>query len=200
GQAAHGRLRHPQPGGGAAARRPGGGDERPSRPRHRRHHRPVRAPPRQLDPHRPAVRQAPRRALVEPALRSRRPVRCPGQRREGPAMSTTLHRRPGAAELHPVRTRRRWQATKVVLGVSVPVLFVVLWQLSAVLAWVDPFLYPPPSRLIPGLVTLWEDGKLVEATLTSLRRVILGYLLGAAGGLLAGLLMGMSRVLRAALE
>jgi len=115
-------------------------------------------------------------------------------------MSTTLHRRPGAAELHPVRTRRRWQATKVVLGVSVPVLFVVLWQLSAVLAWVDPFLYPPPSRLIPGLVTLWEDGKLVEATLTSLRRVILGYLLGAAGGLLAGLRMGMSRVLRAALE
>ncbi|MFD2351461.1 hypothetical protein ACFSTC_22335 [Nonomuraea ferruginea] len=93
-------------------------------------------------------------------------------------MSTTLYRRPGVAELHPVRTRRRWNATKVVLGVSVPVGFVVLWQLSAVLEWVDPFLYPPPSRLIPGLVALWEDGKLVEATVTSVRRVILGYLLG----------------------
>ncbi|GAA4530729.1 MULTISPECIES: ABC transporter permease [Nonomuraea] len=115
-------------------------------------------------------------------------------------MSTTLYRRPGVAELHPVRTRRRWNATKVVLGVSVPVGFVVLWQLSAVLEWVDPFLYPPPSRLIPGLVALWEDGKLVEATVTSVRRVILGYLLGAAGGLVVGLLMGMSRVLRAALE
>ncbi|MFG1949047.1 ABC transporter permease [Nonomuraea sp. NPDC048826] len=115
-------------------------------------------------------------------------------------MSTTLHRRPGVAELHPVRTRRRWNATKVALGVSVPVLFVALWQLSAVLEWVDPFLYPPPSRLVPGLVTLWEDGKLVDATVTSVRRVILGYLLGAAGGLVVGLLMGMSRVLRAALE
>ncbi|MEV0595914.1 ABC transporter permease [Nonomuraea cavernae] len=115
-------------------------------------------------------------------------------------MSTVLTRRPGVAELHPVRTRRRWSAAKIALGVSVPVLFVVVWQLSAALEWVDPFLYPPPSRLVPGIAALWEDGRLVDATVTSVRRVILGYLLGAVTGLVVGFLMGMSRVLRAALE
>ncbi|MFC0527317.1 ABC transporter permease [Phytohabitans kaempferiae] len=115
-------------------------------------------------------------------------------------MTARLIRQPGAAERHPVRTRRRWTATKVALGVSVPVLFVVLWQLSAELKWVDPFLYPPPSRLGHGIATLWEEGRLVDATLVSVRRVILGYLLGASAGLLVGFLMGMSRVLRAAFE
>lgn len=115
-------------------------------------------------------------------------------------MSSVLTRRPGAAELHPVRTRRRWTVTKVTLGIAVPVLFVAVWQLIAVLEWVDPFLYPPPSRLGPGLAALWEDGRLVDATVTSVRRVILGYLLGAVAGVVVGFLMGMSRVLRAALE
>ncbi|WP_063766262.1 ABC transporter permease [Streptosporangium amethystogenes] len=115
-------------------------------------------------------------------------------------MTTMLIRRPGVAELHPVRTRRRWTVTKVALGVSVPVLFVLAWQLSAVFEWVDPYLYPPPSRLGPALVTLWEEGKLVDATVTSVRRIILGYLLGAGAGVVVGFLMGMSRALRAALE
>jgi sulfonate transport system permease protein len=114
--------------------------------------------------------------------------------------TASLTRRPGNAELHPVRTRRRWTVTKVALGVSVPVAFVVLWQLSAVFEWVDPTLYPPPSRLGTGIADLWADGRLVEATVVSVRRVLLGYLLGAAAGVLIGFLMGMSRVLRAALE
>jgi sulfonate transport system permease protein len=115
-------------------------------------------------------------------------------------MSTTLVRRPGAAERNPVRARRRWSATKLVLGISVPVLFVALWQLSAVLDWVDPLLYPPPSRLGKGVADLWQDGRLVDATLVSLRRMFLGYLLGATAGVAVGFVMGISRVLRAAFE
>ena len=47
---------------------------------------------------------------------------------------------------------------------------------------------------------MWDDGRLLDATVVSVRRVLLGYVLGAAAGLVVGFPMGVSRVMRAALE
>jgi len=115
-------------------------------------------------------------------------------------MATTLVRRPGRAEVDPNAARRRWTVTKAVLGISVPVAFVALWQIAATAGWIDRFLYPAPSRLASAAMEILEDGRLVDATLVSLRRVLLGYALGATAGLVVGFVMGMSRVVRAALE
>lgn len=109
-------------------------------------------------------------------------------------------RRPTAADRDPVRALRRWRFTKAALGISVPVGFVVLWQLSSTLNWVDRSLYPAPTAVASALVDLWNEGTLQSATLTSVRRIALGFSLGAGAGILTGFLMGMSRYLRAALE
>lgn len=111
-----------------------------------------------------------------------------------------LVRQPGATERAPERTRRRRRTLEVLLAVGVPVFLVALWQVAATVGWIDSRLYPGPVQVWQQLVRLAAQGRLLDETWVSVRRTLLGFLIGSVGGIVAGMLMGMSRWLRVALE
>lgn len=88
---------------------------------------------------------------------------------------------------------------RVLVPVGFAVLLLLGWEL-AVRAWLpgSPFV-PTPLAILAWLGEALLDGSLVEATLTTLRRLSIGFLVGAGVGLALGGLCARSRTLRDAL-
>ncbi len=110
------------------------------------------------------------------------------------------------------------------LSIGFPLLLVLLWELAVRAAWLDARFFPAPSTVLAALVNLtlkgdlvgklwllpalvaqgdWEGAQkvVVEGHLwVSLFRIFAGFLLGAIPGIVLGVLMGMNRSLRVALD
>lgn len=121
---------------------------------------------------------------------------------EAPAESPAdvVVRAPGRLEQDPLGHRRRRRALEFALAVGVPVVLVALWQLASTRGWVDRRLYPAPTDIIDETRIQFDQQGRWHDVWVSTRRILLGYGWGAGFGLLIGYLMGMSRLLRAALE
>ncbi|MDQ3733287.1 MAG: ABC transporter permease [Actinomycetota bacterium] len=87
----------------------------------------------------------------------------------------------------------------IILSVLTPVLLLVLWELGAQLGWFDARLFSPPSVIFATGATMIADGTLWDDVLPTVFRLLAGFALAAVFGVLAGLLMGVWRPVRAAL-
>lgn len=76
----------------------------------------------------------------------------------------------------------------------IPLLLLVLWQLSAQSGWVPSGLLASPTEVWHACVEHFADGSLSSSILVSLRRVFLGSILGISIGLVLGLFSGLSRL------
>ncbi|WP_461411414.1 ABC transporter permease [Georgenia sp.] len=83
--------------------------------------------------------------------------------------------------------------TRALLGLVVPVVLVALWQLASVVGWLDPVTLPAPSSVLAAGVDLLGRGELGIHVAISTQRVLLGFAIGAAAGLAAGAVIGLSR-------
>ncbi|MFZ3475814.1 ABC transporter permease [Streptomyces sp. 4.24] len=108
---------------------------------------------------------------------------------------------PGAAEAVAAETRRvrRRARTAVLLGTAVPVGLLAAWECAARLAFIDPLLFPAPSRTGACAAALVASGELGGHAGATATRLFSGYALGAVAGIAAGFAMGVSRYVRAAL-
>lgn len=77
-----------------------------------------------------------------------------------------------------------------------PLALLLLWQLSAVQAWVPEQVLPPPGVVYDTFAAMLASGELWEHLRVSLVRVFSGFGIGLAGGLLLGGAMGLSPTLR----
>lgn len=111
-------------------------------------------------------------------------------------MSLTL----GAAQLagrldrppaRPPRTRSRLAVVRRWLS---PLAIVVIWQLLSSAGVIDARTLAAPLDIARRALELVQDGTLVEATLTSLRRVALGFVIGGAIGTALAVVAGLWRV------
>jgi NitT/TauT family transport system permease protein len=68
-----------------------------------------------------------------------------------------------------------------------------LWQLMVLSGRWSPMLLPPPLSVAEYLWCALKDGSLVEATAVTMRRLLVGYLIGVAMGLPLGLLTSTSQ-------
>lgn len=109
-------------------------------------------------------------------------------------------REPTPAELDPSRFRQRRRVIEGALATGVPVALLVLWQVASSTGMIDQRLYPSPWDIILSTRELVAERDLLWHLGISIRRILLGYLLGVGVGVGAGLAMGVSRTLRAALE
>lgn len=75
-----------------------------------------------------------------------------------------------------------------------------LWEVGVLFAGASPFLFPAPSTVLARLVELVAEGKLQPHLLASMRRLTLGFALGAIPGLAIGYAMGWSTRARAVLD
>lgn len=121
--------------------------------------------------------------------------------------------------------KNQWARNRdYLLSIGFPVLLVVLWELTVRLKWLDPRFFPAPSTVGNALWTLVAKGELLgpfwllpgkihagdwqgalkvlgEGHLwISLFRIFAGFLLGALPGIILGVMMGMNRTIRVALD
>lgn len=99
-----------------------------------------------------------------------------------------------------VRRERRLDRRDLVLGGLTPVLLVALWQLTATAGLVDTRIFTPPVDIVVAARDLISSGQLLNDAGITVMRLLIGYVTGAAVGIVAGLLMGYFRVVRAALS
>ncbi len=94
---------------------------------------------------------------------------------------------PGSEAVHRRRVPR-WA-----LGLLVPVSVVLLWELGAAVGLVSTRLIPAPSEIWATMGQLAADGDLFTHVLATTRRVLLGFVLGAAAGTMLGAASGVWR-------
>lgn len=107
--------------------------------------------------------------------------------------SLALAARPGAGPL----SRR---PVRIALGLVVPAVLLVAWQVVTTSGLVAPYQLPSPASVWTAAVDLAERGLLGQYVAISTQRVVLGFLIGAALGLAVGSVVGLSRLAGALLE
>lgn len=112
------------------------------------------------------------------------------------ALSDEALARESASAQAAIRQRRY-----TIIGLRLAVLFVVLggWEIAARLKWIDPFFYSQPS-LIWAQIVEWvnegtSQGPLWQQVLVTLEETVLGFLIGAVGGVVCGILLGRNKLL-----
>jgi NitT/TauT family transport system permease protein len=109
-----------------------------------------------------------------------------------------------------VRTARRmggWRgrvvdgvAAERLISILAPVLLLVVWEGLGRVGALDSRFFPSPSAIAASFPPLLQSGELQDHTLTSLGRIVIGFLIGAVPALVLGIVMGLSRWVRAALN
>jgi sulfonate transport system permease protein len=119
--------------------------------------------------------------------------------RRGPS-ADTIRRVPGPAEQDPKghQAKRRWLERALAFGI--PLILLGVWQWSSHAKLINPQFFPPPTAIWNSGVSMIRSGTLQSNLWVSTRRVLEGFALGVGSGILVGLLMGMSRTIRAALD
>ncbi len=71
------------------------------------------------------------------------------------------------------------------------------WELAAQLNFIDVRFFPAPSSIVLALISAAQTGELLDNTAISLERLIFGFFLGGVPALILGIVMGISRPIRA---
>lgn len=83
---------------------------------------------------------------------------------------------------------------KHINGWLIPILILVIWQVSAQAGWLQSRVLPAPWDVIKAFYTLGSSGELWLHVKVSAGRALLGLLIGGGLGLILGLLNGSSRL------
>jgi len=86
------------------------------------------------------------------------------------------------------------------IAIGSPVALLVVWQVMSWLRLLDARFIPSPLTIFEGGVVLIRTGELWTHLSVSLLRLAGGFVLGSIPGIAIGLLMGLSRYVRAALD
>lgn len=93
-------------------------------------------------------------------------------------------------------TKSRARFIKPALGLLLPVVLAIAWELAVRLGLSDGRLVPPPSRIWATLTELAANGELQRHVAVTVGRVAAGFAVGVAAGTLAGAICGYSVLIR----
>lgn len=88
----------------------------------------------------------------------------------------------------------------LVLGLLLPTLLLISWQILGDLGYISTLLFPTPLRIINAFTKLAASGELVDNFKISVFRAFSGFLLGGSLGLLFGAIVGLYRKSERALD
>jgi NitT/TauT family transport system permease protein len=86
------------------------------------------------------------------------------------------------------------------LSILSPLTLLLLWELLAQLNAIDVRLFSSPTLIFKSFIPLLLSGELLNNTVVSIHRVILGFIAGSIPGILIGISMGLSPLVRSAIE
>ncbi len=73
------------------------------------------------------------------------------------------------------------------------VVFLAVWEAAARLVWHDPSVLPGPTQSLAAAFATLPPGELADDNATSLGRIVAGFLIASAAGIVLGMLCGRSR-------
>ncbi|WP_306477624.1 aliphatic sulfonate ABC transporter permease SsuC [Methyloversatilis sp.] len=76
---------------------------------------------------------------------------------------------------------------------SLPIVLIIVWQVSAQAGWLSTRVLPAPLAVVQAAWALAISGELLQHTLVSARRALIGFAIGGGLGLSLGLLTGSLR-------
>jgi ABC-type nitrate/sulfonate/bicarbonate transport system permease component len=100
----------------------------------------------------------------------------------------------------PDKRRLSRQAKDRILAVMSPLALLALWEITAQVGLLDTRFFPAPTRIASQFVELVQSGELLANMWVSLQRLFFGFLLGGIPALVLGLIMGLYRPIRAAID
>jgi sulfonate transport system permease protein len=93
--------------------------------------------------------------------------------------------------------QHRWaRLARPMLGLAVPVVIAVGWEIAVRMGLSNGRLLPPPSVIYKTFVDLAATGELQQHALVTLWRVAWGFVLGVAAGTIVGAIAGYSGLIR----
>jgi len=87
-----------------------------------------------------------------------------------------------------------------ILSILSPLSLLVLWEIMARFHIIDTRLLSSPSLILHAFIPLLLSGELLYNTAVSVQRVLWGFLAGSIPGILLGISMGLSPLVRSAFE
>jgi ABC-type nitrate/sulfonate/bicarbonate transport system permease component len=100
----------------------------------------------------------------------------------------------------PRRKRMSIRLRDRILSIASPLGLLIVWELAARFGIIDTRFFPAPSSIFALLVEMLKSGELMTHTLTSLRRLFWGTLIGGVPALVLGVVMGLNRAVRAVFD
>jgi NitT/TauT family transport system permease protein len=86
------------------------------------------------------------------------------------------------------------------VGIAVPVALLAVWEIASRLAILSPRYFPPPTAVAAGLVGQGAASELTDHLLITITRLMLAFVIAAVPGVPLGLLMGLLRPVRQAVD
>ncbi len=86
------------------------------------------------------------------------------------------------------------------LAILSPLAVLVVWQFISNIGWIDQRYVPSPVTIARAGWDLTLTGELAVDIGATLRRLVVGYVLGAVPGIALGMVMGLNRWIRAAID
>src|SRR6476646_6843730 len=110
--------------------------------------------------------------------------------------------KPAAAEIVDIGEQARLAARRRerIMSFASPIGLLLAWEIAGRLGFIDVRFFPAPSSIIGVLLSMIWSGELMEHVLISLQRICLGFLLGGIPAIIIGVLMGISRPVRALVD
>jgi sulfonate transport system permease protein len=91
---------------------------------------------------------------------------------------------------------RRDRALRITLGALIPVLAMVSWEISAQLGWIDARFFSQPSAVVTRFLADSSSGVVWNEALITVVRLVSGYVIGSVAGIVVGLALSQSKILR----
>ncbi|MDT3687921.1 MAG: ABC transporter permease [Pseudorhodoplanes sp.] len=98
------------------------------------------------------------------------------------------------------KLRLSFALTDRLISFASPIALLLVWEVAARAGFIDVRFFPAPSSIFVTLLAMMESGELWIHLWMSLKRLTWGYLLGGVPALVLGIVMGLSRPVRATFE
>jgi NitT/TauT family transport system permease protein len=92
------------------------------------------------------------------------------------------------------------KAKERLIGIVSPLVLILIWEAGARMGWIDARFFPAPTSVVVKLAVLTRSGEMWDHLWASLQRLFWGSLLGGVPALAIGILMGLYRPIRAAID
>jgi NitT/TauT family transport system permease protein len=86
---------------------------------------------------------------------------------------------------------------EILVSIFSPVVILIAWELLVRATLLDARFFPAPSSIVGTFWAVIRSGELANAVMVSLTRIFAGFLMGAIPALFLGLVLGLSRMVRA---